>query len=395
MRNIDPPPSIVIIGVGPSGTAAIDSMQLYGLQGVEFASFGDGPGLTASRVLVSAGALYGAEDTEDATRAEWASEEIRKVVADQAKIIGDRLSGTSVAFITHGKDSVGLKGASLLAEIATSLGILTIGVSSQRGRSAHSSLSAMQEDDLTDFSAKVNTLMLVSPDAAKPNSERDLTVMDVLDPVESSILTAVQGVAALFTTPGLINLDLDDLRSVLATGGRSMVSEGYATGDDRALRAAEMALNAPYSDDTIAGARRLLLSIQGPSDLGLFEINEAASLVADAAHDDATIIFGAVIDDTASGEVHVIVLASELDESARRISISGATQESRTVETSPADYKRVMRALHRVWAPGIAEDWLKSPNSYLSGARPMDALREGDVQDVIRAIAAEEAGSFS
>ncbi|MGY1686881.1 hypothetical protein ACI8AK_14950 [Geodermatophilus sp. SYSU D00867] len=373
-------------------------MRDYGLTGVQFASYGVEPFGSSERLLVKAGASSsaGRDAARSGREAREAAEAIRQAVAGQASRIGQELEDAALVFISIGDSELGLKGAIVVADITASLGVLTVGVVSQSLGSVATS-GDLVDADFADFSERVNTLMIVSPQDSGSSMRADLTVMDVYSPSEQAVLTAVQAITNLVLTPGLINLDFDDVKAALSAGGRSLVAEGHAKGLNRALRATEMALAAPNFEHTMAGARQLLLCIEGPSSIGLTEINEAASLVSDIAHDDATIIFGAVIDDALDEEVRITVLASGIEETARKSGGGSVDRGSGQSESaiSPSQYKRVMLALHRVWAPGVAEDWLKSPNAYLSGARPMDALRDGDVQEVIRAIEASEAGAFS
>jgi len=144
-------------------------------------------------------------------------------------------------------------------------------------------------------------------------SDRTISMLDAFRQADQVLLQGVSGITDLITTPGLINLDFADVKSVMAGAGSALMGIGSARGDDRAVSAAESAISSPLLEASIDGAHGVLLSISGGSDLGLFEINEAARLVADAAHPEANIIFGAVIDDTLGDEVRVTVIAAGFD----------------------------------------------------------------------------------
>jgi cell division protein FtsZ len=161
--------------------------------------------------------------------------------------------------------------------------------------------------------AEVDTLIVIPNDRLLSLSDRNISMLDAFRQADQVLLQGVSGITDLITTPGLINLDFADVKSVMAGAGSALMGIGSARGDDRAVAAAESAISSPLLEASIDGAHGVLLSISGGSDLGLFEINEAARLVADAAHPEANIIFGAVIDDTLGDEVRVTVIAAGFD----------------------------------------------------------------------------------
>jgi len=172
--------------------------------------------------------------------------------------------------------------------------------------------------------SEVDTLIVIPNDRLLSISDRNVSVLDAFKAADQVLLSGVQGITDLITTPGLINLDFADVKSVMSGAGSALMGTGSSRGDDRAVAAAEMAISSPLLEASIDGARGVLLSIQGGSDLGLFEINEAAQLVSNAAAVDANIIFGAVIDDALGDEVRVTVIAAGLDESRPGRSAGGA-----------------------------------------------------------------------
>jgi cell division protein FtsZ len=169
------------------------------------------------------------------------------------------------------------------------------------------------EDGIAGLRDEVDTLIVIPNDRLLSISDRQVSVLDAFKSADQVLLSGVQGITDLITTPGLINLDFADVKSVMSEAGSALMGIGSARGDDRAVAAAEMAISSPLLEASIDGARGVLLSISGGSDLGLFEINEAAQLVSEAAHPEANIIFGAVIDDALGDEVRVTVIAAGFD----------------------------------------------------------------------------------
>ncbi|MCU1602557.1 MAG: ftsZ, partial [Frankiales bacterium] len=169
------------------------------------------------------------------------------------------------------------------------------------------------EEGIEGLRAEVDTLIVIPNDRLLSISDKQVSVMDAFKSADQVLLSGVQGITDLITTPGLINLDFADVKSVMSGAGSALMGIGSSRGDDRAIVAAEMAIASPLLEASMDGAHGVLLSIAGGSDLGLFEINEAAQLVADAAHPDANIIFGAVIDDALGDEVRVTVIAAGFD----------------------------------------------------------------------------------
>jgi len=161
--------------------------------------------------------------------------------------------------------------------------------------------------------SEVDTLIVIPNDRLLSISDSSVSVLSAFHSADQVLLSGVQGITDLITTPGLINLDFADVKSVMQGAGSALMGIGSARGEDRAVQAAELAISSPLLEASIDGAHGVLLSIQGGSDLGLFEINEAAKLVQEAAHPEANIIFGAVIDDALGDEVRVTVIAAGFD----------------------------------------------------------------------------------
>jgi cell division protein FtsZ len=175
----------------------------------------------------------------------------------------------------------------------------------RRANQAEEGIAALREE--------VDTLIVIPNDRLLSISDRNVSVLDAFKQADQVLLQGVSGITDLITTPGLINLDFADVKSVMSDAGSALMGIGSARGEDRAVAAAEMAVSSPLLEASIDGAHGVLLSIAGGSDLGLFEINEAAALVSQAAHAEANIIFGAVIDDALGDEVRVTVIAAGFD----------------------------------------------------------------------------------
>ncbi|MFE0135134.1 cell division protein FtsZ, partial [Streptomyces sp. NPDC059037] len=228
--------------------------------------------------------------------------------------IEEVLKGADMVFVTAGEGGgTGTGGAPVVANIARSLGALTIGVVTRPFTFEGRRRANQAEDGIAELREEVDTLIVIPNDRLLSISDRQVSVLDAFKSADQVLLSGVQGITDLITTPGLINLDFADVKSVMSEAGSALMGIGSARGDDRAVAAAEMAISSPLLEASIDGARGVLLSISGGSDLGLFEINEAAQLVSEAAHPEANIIFGAVIDDALGDEVRVTVIAAGFD----------------------------------------------------------------------------------
>jgi cell division protein FtsZ len=238
-----------------------------------------------------------------------------KAAEDHREEIEEVLKGADMVFVTAGEGGgTGTGGAPVVANVARSLGALTIGVVT-RPFGFEGKRRVVQADvGIEKLRTEVDTLIVIPNDRLLSISDRHVSVLDAFKAADQVLLSGVQGITDLITTPGLINLDFADVKSVMSGAGSALMGTGSSRGDDRAVAAAEMAISSPLLEASIDGAHGVLLSIQGGSDLGLFEINEAAQLVSNSAAVDANIIFGAVIDDALGDEVRVTVIAAGLDD---------------------------------------------------------------------------------
>ena len=219
-----------------------------------------------------------------------------------------------MVFVTAGEGGgTGTGGAPVVARIAKGLGALTIGVVTRPFTFEGRRRANQAETGIAQLRDEVDTLIVIPNDRLLSISDRGVSMLDAFRSADQVLLSGVQGITDLITTPGLINLDFADVKSVMSGAGSALMGIGSARGEDRAVQAAELAISSPLLEASIDGAHGVLLSIQGGCDLGLFEINEAARLVQEAAHPEANIIFGAVIDDALGDEVRVTVIAAGFD----------------------------------------------------------------------------------
>ncbi len=306
---------IKVVGIGGGGVNAVNRMIDVGLKGVEFIAVN-----TDAQALLMSDADVKLDVGRELTRGLGAGadpEVGKKAAEDHSEEIEEVLRGADMVFVTAGEGGgTGTGGAPVVAKIARSLGALTIGVVTRpftfegrrRGVQADAGIDALR--------AEVDTLIVIPNDRLLSISDRNVSVLDAFKSADQVLLSGVQGITDLITTPGLINLDFADVKSVMQGAGSALMGIGSARGDDRAVQASELAISSPLLEASIDGAHGVLLSIQGGSDLGLFEIHEAARLVQEAAHPEANIIFGAVIDDALGDEVRVTVIAAGFDNAA-------------------------------------------------------------------------------
>ena len=303
---------IKVVGIGGGGVNAINRMIEVGLKGVEFIAIN-----TDAQALLMSDADVKLDVGRELTRGLGAGadpEVGRRAADDHAEEIEEVLRGADMVFVTAGEGGgTGTGGAPVVARIARSLGALTIGVVTRPFTFEGRRRANQAETGIADLREEVDTLIVIPNDRLLSISDRAVSVLDAFRSADQVLLSGVQGITDLITTPGLINLDFADVKSVMQGAGSALMGIGSARGDDRAVQAAELAISSPLLEASIDGAHGVLLSIQGGSDLGLFEINEAARLVQEAAHPEANIIFGAVIDDALGDEVRVTVIAAGFD----------------------------------------------------------------------------------
>jgi cell division protein FtsZ len=305
---------IKVVGIGGGGVNAVNRMIEQGLKGVEFIAIN-----TDAQALLMSDADVKLDVGRDSTRGlgAGADPEVGRKAADDAKDeIEELLRGADMVFVTAGEGGgTGTGGAPVVASIARKLGALTVGVVTRPFSFEGKRRGTQAETGITSLRESCDTLIVIPNDRLLQMGDAQVSLMDAFRSADEVLLNGVQGITDLITTPGLINVDFADVKGIMSGAGTALMGIGSARGDGRALKAAEVAINSPLLEASMEGAQGVLMSIAGGSDLGLFEINEAASLVQEAAHPEANIIFGTVIDDSLGDEVRVTVIAAGFDAS--------------------------------------------------------------------------------
>ncbi|MGB9378750.1 MAG: cell division protein FtsZ [Mycobacteriales bacterium] len=303
---------IKVVGIGGGGVNAVNRMIEVGLKGVEFIAIN-----TDAQALLMSDADVKLDIGRELTRGlgAGANPDVGKQAAeDHRDEIEEVLKGADMVFVTAGEGGgTGTGGAPVVASMARKLGALTIGVVTRPFSFEGKRRATQAEVGVAALRDECDTLIVIPNDRLLQLGDKNVSMMEAFKTADAVLLSGVQGITDLITTPGLINLDFADVKSVMSGAGSALMGIGSSRGADRAVSAAELAIASPLLEASMEGAHGVLLSISGGSDLGLFEINEAASLVADAAHPDANIIFGAVIDDALGDEVRVTVIAAGFD----------------------------------------------------------------------------------
>ncbi|MGH2555005.1 MAG: cell division protein FtsZ [Actinomycetota bacterium] len=303
---------IKVVGIGGGGVNAINRMIESGLKGVEFVAMN-----TDAQALLMSEADVKLDIGRDTTRGLGAGSnpEVGKRAAEEHRTeIEEILKGADMVFITAGEGGgTGTGGSPVVADIAKNVGALTIGVVT-RPFSFEGRKRALQADmGIGELKLAVDTLIIVPNDRLLQVSDAATPVIDAFRMADQVLYQGVDGITSLIMTPGLINLDFADVKAVMTGAGSALMGIGHGSGEGRAEQAAKAAISSPLLEASIEGAKGVLLSIAGPSDLALHEVNRAAETITKVAHPDANIIFGAVIDDALGDEVRVTVIAAGFD----------------------------------------------------------------------------------
>ncbi|GAB3539921.1 cell division protein FtsZ [Arthrobacter tecti] len=369
---------IKVVGIGGGGVNAVNRMIEVGLRGVEFIAIN-----TDAQALLMSDADVKLDVGRELTRGLGAGadpEVGRKAAEDHAEEIEEVIRGADMVFVTAGEGGgTGTGGAPVVARIARSLGALTIGVVTRPFTFEGRRRSNQAETGIDTLRDEVDTLIVIPNDRLLSISDRNVSMLDAFRSADQVLLSGVQGITDLITTPGLINLDFADVKSVMQGAGSALMGIGSARGEDRAVKAAELAIASPLLEASIDGAHGVLLSIQGGSDLGLFEINEAARLVQEVAHPEANIIFGAVIDDALGDEARVTVIAAGFDQ-------VDATSQPATPASKPASAPAVGREaapVPQTVAAGVGGGWAHNSSNGSRNDVPGDAGFDVDLPAVV------------
>lgn len=303
---------IKVVGIGGGGVNAVNRMIDAGLKGVEFIGIN-----TDAQALLMSDAELKLDIGQEVTRGLGAGSDPdvgRMAAEDHRAEIEAALQGADMVFITAGKGGgTGTGGAPVVAEIAKSIGALTIGVVTRPFAFEGRRRSVQADHGIQELKDKVDTLIVIPNDRLLTVSNEKTSMLNAFKAADEVLLQGVQGITELITTPGLINTDFADVKMILTNAGSALMGIGNGSGEGRSVNAARAAISSPLLESSIEGARGILLSITGGSDMGLFEVNEAAEIIHGVAHPDANIIFGAVIDDSMGDEVRVTVIAAGFD----------------------------------------------------------------------------------
>ncbi len=303
---------IKVVGVGGGGVNAVNRMIDAGLKGVDFIAVN-----TDAQALLMSDAEVKLDIGRDLTRGLGAGSDPdvgREAAEAHRAEIEESLAGADMVFITAGKGGgTGTGAAPVIAEIARGVGALTIAVVTRPFSFEGRRRTVQAEQGIQRLKEAVDTQIVIPNDRLLTVSDENTSMLNAFKMADEILLQGVQGITDLITTPGLINTDFADIKTVMANAGSALMGIGYASGDGRSLTAARNAISSPMLEASIEGARGIILNVSGGSDLGLLEVNEAAEVIHGVCHPDANIIFGAVIDDDLGDEVRVTVIAAGFD----------------------------------------------------------------------------------
>lgn len=346
---------IKVVGVGGGGCNAVNRMIEEGVQGIEFIAVN-----TDAQALMLSKAPTRVRIGEKLTRGLGAGgdpEVGRKAAEESAEELYEVLKGSDMVFVTAGMGGgTGTGAAPVIAQIAREVGALTIGVVTRPFSFEGARRAKAAEEGIGQLKEQADTLIVIPNDRLLQIVDKRSSIQDAFRVADDVLRQGVQGISELITVPGLINLDFADVRSIMKEGGAALMAVGEAEGEDRARLAAEAAISSNLLDITIDGARGVLFNITGGTDMTLFEVNQAAAIIKEAAHPDVNLIFGAVIDPNMGDKVRVTVIATGFDPA--RSSVPGFIdrgprgahkpweREDRSTRGTPPSARRETRAVH-------------------------------------------------
>ncbi|HXW83072.1 MAG TPA: cell division protein FtsZ [Candidatus Binataceae bacterium] len=338
----DPGARIKVMGTGGCGGNAVNHMIAAGLRNVDFVAVNTDMqalhnNLAPTRLQIGEGLTRG--------RGAGGNPEIgRKAALEDEDRLRELIADAEMVFVTAGMGGgTGTGSAPVIARIARELGALTVGVVTKPFQFEARRRMAQAEEGLRELKQAVDALITIPNQRLLSVASRTTSMLEAFQKADDVLLQAVRGISELVTVHGLINLDFADVRSIMAEMGMAMMGAATASGENRAVEAAQRAISSPLLEDvSIKGARGLLINVTGGPDLALYEVNEAASLIQEEAHEDANIIFGAVIDEKITDEIRVTVIATgfgELENATPRYTPDGArlTTQISAAATRPVD----------------------------------------------------------
>ena len=316
--------NIKVIGVGGGGNNAVNRMVESELNGVQFLSVN-----TESQVLELSKADVTIQIGEKVTKGlgAGANPQIGEAAAQESREdIIKALEGADMVFVTAGMGGgTGTGAAPVVAECAKEVGALTVGVVTKPFAFEGKRRRAAAEKGIEFLTQKVDTIIVIPNDKLLQVVDKKCTITDAFSKADDVLRQGIKGISDLIQIPGLINLDFADVKTIMTEQGEALMGIGVGEGENRAADAAKMAINSPLLETSIDGAKGILLNISGSSDLSIFEVNEAAEIISDAADPDANIIFGSVIDESLGDKVQITVVATGFNSSAKSVPEFGKT----------------------------------------------------------------------
>jgi cell division protein FtsZ len=331
---------IKVVGVGGGGGNAVNTMIAAGLQGVDFMTANtDAQALKAN--LASVKLQLGTAFTKG-LGAGGNPEVGRKAATEDLERIREMLTGADMVFVTAGMGGgTGTGGAPVVARVARELGALTVGVVTKPFHFEGKKRGRQAEEGMRELKANVDTLIAIPNQRLLAVAGRNMSILETFKKADDVLLQAVRGISDLITVHGLINLDFNDVRTIMSEMGMALMGAATASGEDRAVEAAQKAISSPLLEDvSIQGARGVLINITGGPDLTIHEVNEAATLIQEEADDEANIIFGAVIDESLHDQIRITVIATGFGEPREEVkrppSVATHTAVAPPVQAQPA-----------------------------------------------------------
>ena len=358
---------IKVVGVGGGGTNAVNRMIEEGIRGVEFVAIN-----TDAQALAISDADIKVHIGTDLTRGlgAGANPEVGRKAADESRDdIAEALAGADMVFITAGEGGgTGTGAAPIVADIAMNdVGALTVAVVTKPFTFEGRKRKASAEEGIHTLSECVDTMIVIPNDKLLDIAEKKTTMLEAFAMADAVLSQGTQGITDLITVPGIINLDFADVKTIMKQAGTAMMGIGTASGDTRAVDAAQQAISSPLLESSIDGATRVLLSIAGSKDLGIQEINDAADLVANAVDPEANIIFGTVVDESLGDQVRITVIATGFSDSNvnRQDQLFGQPSTSRTPEpqhAAPASSAPSTHTIGGTELPNFGNDQFELPD---------------------------------
>jgi cell division protein FtsZ len=303
---------IKVIGVGGGGCNAVNRMIEEGVQGIEFITVN-----TDAQALVQSKAQYKVRIGDQTTKGLGAGgnpDVGRKAAEESSEELYEILKGSDMVFVTAGMGGgTGTGAAPIVAQIAKEVGALTIGVVTRPFMFEGQKRLQSAEQGIARLKEHADTLIVIPNDRLLQIVDKKASLQESFKTADDVLRQGIQGISEVITVPGLINLDFADVHTVMSEGGAALMAVGRASGDDRAKKAAELAISNQLLDITIDGARGILFNITGGPSLTLFEVNQAAAIIKETAHPDVNLIFGAVIDPDMTDELRITVIATGFD----------------------------------------------------------------------------------